>query len=316
MTTVDSSALLVDGPWQHRFVTANGARFHVAVAGPDEREAPLLVLLHGLLGYWWSWRHQLPVLAEAGYRVAAMDLRGAGASDKPPSGYDVPTLAADVSGVVRSLGADRAVVIGTGSGGDVAWAMPALAPDVVRGVVAVSSPRPAGPHGEIRSSFRPRALRHLAFVQLPAFPERSLTQGDLAVRLLAEWGGVPGWPDPEAAAAYVRALRVPFAAHSQLEQLRWLVRSVPRADGARLRARLERSPRVPVLQMHGARDGLRTASSAALAPAEAARLTAGYRFELLTGAGHFPAEQAPDAVNALVLDWLAELSASGSPFAP
>ncbi|NKY07594.1 alpha/beta hydrolase, partial [Cellulomonas hominis] len=112
--TVDSAALLLDGPWRHHFVPANGARFHVAVAGPDDRDAPLVVLLHGLPGLWWSWRHQLPAVAADGYRVVAMDLRGTGGSDKPPIGYDVPTLTRDVAGVVRSLGCDRAVVVGHG----------------------------------------------------------------------------------------------------------------------------------------------------------------------------------------------------------
>ena len=109
---VDASTLLIDGPWRHQFVPANGARFHVAIAGPDDNDAPLVVLLHGMPEFWWAWRHQLPALAAAGYRVAAMDLRGTGASDKPPHGYDVPTLARDVAGLVRSLGADRAVVVG------------------------------------------------------------------------------------------------------------------------------------------------------------------------------------------------------------
>ena len=120
MSTVDSATLLIDGPWEHRFVAANGARFHVALAGPDERDAPLVVLLHGVPEFWWAWRHQLPVLADAGYRVAAMDVRGTGGSDKPPVGYDVPTLAADVAGVIQSLGAADAVVVGTGTGGEIA----------------------------------------------------------------------------------------------------------------------------------------------------------------------------------------------------
>lgn len=305
MTTVDASALLTDGPWRHRFVTANGSRFHVATAGPDDRDAPLVVLLHGLLGFWWSWRHQLPVLAEAGYRVAAMDLRGTGASDKPPTGYDVPTLVADVSGVVRSLGADDAVVVGQGLGGDLAWAVPALAPEVVRGVAALAAPRPVGPDGGPRRTTRPAALRSLAYTQLPGLPERSLARGELLARLLAEWGGVPGWPDATTLATYRDALRVPFAAHSQLEQLRWLVRSTPRTDGARLRARLELARPVPVLQMHGSHDGLRLPARAALCADEAARFTTGYRFETLTTAGHFPAEQAPDLVTGLLTDWLA-----------
>jgi pimeloyl-ACP methyl ester carboxylesterase len=63
-------------------VAANGARFHVAVAG----EGPLVLFLHGFPEFWWAWRHQLVSLAEAGYKAAAMDLRGFGASDKPPRG--------------------------------------------------------------------------------------------------------------------------------------------------------------------------------------------------------------------------------------
>ncbi|MCL2454458.1 MAG: alpha/beta hydrolase [Micrococcales bacterium] len=306
--TVDASVLLVDGPWRHRFVTANGSRFHVAVVGPDEREAPLVVLLHGVLGFWWSWRHQLAVLAESGYRVAAMDLRGTGASDKPPSGYDVPTLAADVSGVVRSLGADDAVVIGTGTGGDVCWALPALAPDVVSAVAVLAAPRLVGPDGDPRTAVAPGALRGLAYAQLPGLPERSLTHGDLLPRLLARWGGVPGWPDADTLAMYRDALRVPFAAHSQLEQLRWLVRSTPRTDGARLRASLNAARPVPVLQVHGSRDGLRPAARAGLTAPEVARFTQGYRFETVTRAGHFPAEQAPDLVTELLVGWLTQVA--------
>ncbi|MEK8227509.1 alpha/beta fold hydrolase [Oerskovia sp. M15] len=116
----DFSAALVDGPWRHEFVPANGARFHVALTGPESRGsgsgAPLVLLLHSFPQFWWAWRHQLEALGEAGYRVAAMDLRGTGASDKPPIGYDAPTRTRDVAGVVRSLGADRAVVVGHGTG--------------------------------------------------------------------------------------------------------------------------------------------------------------------------------------------------------
>ena len=77
-------------------------------------DGPLVLLLHGFPQFWWAWRHQLPALADRGYRAAAMDLRGFGASDKPPRGYDPRTLAEDVSGVVRSLGERDAVVVGPG----------------------------------------------------------------------------------------------------------------------------------------------------------------------------------------------------------
>jgi pimeloyl-ACP methyl ester carboxylesterase len=307
MSTVDSASLLIDGPWEHRYVAANGARFHVAVAGPDDRDAPLVILLHGVPEFWWAWRHQLPALAEAGYRVAAMDVRGTGGSDKPPQGYDVPTMAADVAGVIQSLGAADAVIVGSGSGGEIAWAMTGLHPERVRAIGALAAPHPLDTRGNPRAAMRPSALRRLAFVQLPSFPERALMQGDLVVRLLHEWGGAPGWLDAGAEAMYRSAARVPFAAHSQMEQLRWLVRSIPRPDGRRYHADLEERTRpLPVLQMHGGRDGLRPAAHAALSKETAALVASRYQFELLPQVGHYPAEEAPERVNELLLAWLRE----------
>src|SRR5664280_222189 len=113
------TAVLVAGPWQHRQVSANGARFHVAEAG----SGPLILLLHGFPEFWWSWRHQLLDLPPAGFRVVAPDLRGYGASDKPPRGYDAYTLSADVAGLVRALGEREAVVVGSDWGGMLAWAV-------------------------------------------------------------------------------------------------------------------------------------------------------------------------------------------------
>ena len=98
--SLDASMALIEGPWEHRFVAANGARFHVAEQG----EGPVVLLLHGFPQFWWAWRHQMQALADAGYRACAMDLRGYGASDKPPRGYDTRTSATDVASVLRSLG--------------------------------------------------------------------------------------------------------------------------------------------------------------------------------------------------------------------
>lgn len=305
--TVDASTLLIDGPWRHRFVPANGARFHVALAGPEDHDAPLVVLLHGMPQFWWQWRHQLPALADAGYRVAAMDLRGTGASDKPPQGYDVPTLSHDVAGLVRSLGADRAVIVGNGVGGEIAWAMPAIAPDVTQAVAALASPHPLQTRTEPLGSLRLGAARHLAYFQLPYLPERALTRSDLVVRLLREWGA-RGWTTPEIEDMYRQAVRVPFAAHSAMERFRWLVRSVPRIDGQRYVNALRVAPTVPVLQLHGGADGCRPAATAAASGRLLARLGAGYRFELMPGAGHFLPEEAPDRVNAILLSWLREVA--------
>ena len=71
-------------PVTHREVAANGARFHIAEAG----DGPLVMLVHGFPQFWWTWRHQLVALADAGFRAVAMDLRGVGGSDRTPRGYD------------------------------------------------------------------------------------------------------------------------------------------------------------------------------------------------------------------------------------
>lgn len=307
MTAVDSATLLLDGPWQHRFVAANGARFHVAVAGPDDRDVPLVVLLHPVPQFWWAWRHQLTALAAAGYRVAALDVRGTGGSDKPPQGYDVPTLTADVAGVIRSLGASSAVVVGCGTGGTIAWAMPALQRVATTAVAVLSSPHPLDAMRRPLGSFRPAAVRRLGFVQLPSLPERALAHGDLAHHLLAEWGGGP-WLDRDAERTYLEALRVPFAAHSQLEQLRWLGRSGPRPDGRRFLTALRTARPLPVLHLHGARDGLVPPHAVALGRETAALVGPDYTYELVADSGHFLPEQATEHVTRTLLTWLGRVA--------
>src|ERR1700755_2451167 len=117
----DEESIRLDGPWTHRTVRANGIALHVAELGTG----PLVLLLHGFPQFWWAWRQQMIDLADAGFRAVAVDLRGYGASDKPPRGYDAPTLAADVAALVTSLGSSDAMVVGTDVGGTLAWTMAA-----------------------------------------------------------------------------------------------------------------------------------------------------------------------------------------------
>ncbi|GAB3675706.1 alpha/beta fold hydrolase [Angustibacter aerolatus] len=304
--TVDATAVLHEGPWQHRFVSANGARFHVAEAG----EGPMVLLLHGFPQMWWCWRAQLPALAEAGYRAVAMDLRGYGASDKPPRGYDTITLAADVAAVVRSLGAEQAVVAGHDWGGWVAWSMPALQPSVTRAVAPMSIAHPLAFSRAVRRSNAQRAASaYVLPFQLPVLPERALTRDGALVTRILHGGGGPGWPTPDDAGreverAYAEAMRVPFVAHSAMEYYRWVVRSVPRADGRRFRAAVDQPVQVPVLHLHGALDPAILTDTAR----SSSRYAAGpYAFHELPDIGHFVPEEAPDDVTALLLDWLADL---------
>ena len=119
--------ILLDGPWRHREIAANGIRFHVAVGEQFAPTRPLILLLHGFGEFWWAWRHQIPALDAAGLSVAAMDLRGYGASDKTPRGYDPHTTAFDVAGVIKSLGFGSGVVVGHDWGGMAAWSTLAYA---------------------------------------------------------------------------------------------------------------------------------------------------------------------------------------------
>ena len=309
-TSVDSAETLIEGPWRHRFVAANGARFHIAEAGTGT--GPLVMLLHGFPQFWWTWRHQLPALAAAGYRAVALDLRGYGASDKPPRGYDTITLAADVAGVIRALGETGAVIVGHDWGGWLAWSMPGLAPRETRAVAALSMAHPLTLRTALtRNIAQRRAWRPVLEFQVPMRPEHQLVHGDRAASLIEQWSAIrppasppDRFPDREALEVYRRAIRVPFVAHSALEYYRWALRSVPRQDGRRFAAAIQEQITVPVLQLHGELDPFVLPATAV---ASHHRAGAGLSYELIPGAGHFLPEEAPDRVTEALLAWLRTL---------
>ena len=295
----EESAVLVDGPWTHREVTANGARFHLAEYGPAD--GPLVVLLHGFPEFWWSWRHQLLALGDAGFRVVAPDLRGYGASDKPPRGYDAYTLSSDVAGMVRALGARDAMVVGHDWGGMLAWTVATLHPGVVRRLAVVDMPHPVRlRQALLRDRAQLRASSYIGFFQLPKVPEARLLKDDGAYvgRLLATWGG-PGFPDAETEARCREAMSIPGAAHSSLEWYRWALRSLTRPSGLRFLRLMERGVGVPTLQLHGALDRCLLPSTA---HGSGAWVNAPYELQVLDGLGHFPHEEDPELVSAALLE--------------
>ena len=203
----DTDPVEIPGPWQHRYVAANGARFHVVETGPAR--GPLVLLLHGFPEFWWTWRAQLPALAEAGYRAVAMDLRGYGGSDKTPRGYDPVTLAQDVSGVVKALGERSGVLVGHGWGGYVAWATAVLHAREVTALGAVSAPHPLAMLATLRPGRRVDALRHVLAMQVPMVPERRLANpasGFLGEHLRSWAGPTSGFPSDAEVAAYQRVI--------------------------------------------------------------------------------------------------------------
>jgi len=127
----------------HRMIETNGIRLHVAEQG----EGPLIILCHGFPECWYSWRHQLPALAKAGFRAVAPDLRGYGRSDRPEEleKYTILHDIGDIVGLLDALGAKQAVIAGHDVGAAIAWQAALLRPDLFSAVIALSPPfRPRG----------------------------------------------------------------------------------------------------------------------------------------------------------------------------
>ena len=237
-----------------------------------------------------------------------MDLRGFGASDKPPRGYDPRTLAEDAAGVVRSLGERDAVVVGQGLGGLVSWTLAVVHPRQVRRLVAVATAHPRRFRRAHLTDVRQlRASRHVLGYQTPVVPERHLLADDARAvgTVLHQWAG-PGWPDDESATRYRQAAQIPGVAHSALESYRWLVRSIPRPDGIRYGRRMASPVTVPTLQVHGALDRCVLPASA---QGSRRYVEAPYRWHLMPGVGHFPQEEDPSAFTTVLRDWLADPAA-------
>jgi pimeloyl-ACP methyl ester carboxylesterase len=295
----EESVVLIDGPWTHREVTANGARFHLAEYGPPE--GPLVLLLHGFPEFWWSWRHQLVALGDAGMPVVAPDLRGYGGSDKPPRGYDAYTLSSDVAGMIRALGAPDAFVVGHDWGGLLAWAVATLHPSIVRSLAVIGMPHPVRMREALlRDPAQVKASAYAAFFQLPRAPEARLVRHDALYveQLMRRWAG-PGFPDAETARHCRAAMQIPGAAHSALEWYRWAARAQTRPSGQRFVRLMTRGVDAPTLQVHGAVDRCTLLSTA---QGSAAYAPAGYALRVLDGVGHFAHEEAPDAVTDLLLE--------------
>ena len=119
-------------------IETNGIRLRTALAG----KGPLVVLVHGWPESWYSWRHQIKTLADAGYRVAAPDVRGYGGSDKPQAieAYSIKELAADIAGLIEGLGEKQAILIGHDWGAPIVWNTSLFFPDKVRAVAGLSVP--------------------------------------------------------------------------------------------------------------------------------------------------------------------------------
>ncbi|MFG2910088.1 alpha/beta fold hydrolase [Kitasatospora sp. NPDC048286] len=315
----------------HRTVEVNGLRLHLAEQG----EGPLVLLLHGFPECWYSWRHQFAALAEAGYRVVAPDQRGYGRSDRPEAvdAYTILHLVGDVTGLIRELGADQAVVVGHDWGSLVAWSAATLRPDLIRGVAGLSilPPQRRGPVPPLRQAREQFDGRfYWNYFEQPGIAEAEFGKdldrtfrlmlfgasgdrpqsGPPAPPLVPQGGGfldlaaypeqLPAWLTEKDIAAYV-AEYTESGFRGGLNWYRNLDRNwelTAAFDGRRIE--------VPALYLVGDRDrafpgeGRIVPALAPVAPNHRAPV-------VVPGAGHWVQQERPEAVNTALLDFLNSL---------
>jgi epoxide hydrolase 4 len=279
----------------HRWVDVGGLRLHYVEAGTG----PLVVLLHGFPEFWYAWRHQLPALADAGYRVVAPDLPGYNTSDKPPRvrDYRPRLLVQEVADLILALGADSATVAGHDWGGVLAWLLAMQHPERVERLVVLNAPHPIRFLKGLRS---PRQLRRswyiLAF-QLPWLPERLLAARDFRAlrRALGRQPNRPGAFTAQDIDRYVAAAAQPGALRAAINYYRAAVR-------ANLVAQVQTLRRVdiPTLIIWGDQDRY---LGRALAEPDRGWVP-DVRVERIAEASHWVQADAPERVNQLMVDFL------------
>ena len=279
----------------HRWIDVGGLRLHCVEAGTG----PLVVLLHGFPEFWYAWRHQIPALADAGYRVVAPDLRGYNTSDKPSRvrDYRPRVLVQDVADLIVALGAGSAAVAGHDWGGGLAWLLAMQHPKRVERLVLLNAPHPVRFLKGLRS---PRQLRRswyiLAF-QLPWLPERLVAARDFqALRWIFRHQPTrPGAFTAQDIDRYVAAAAQPGALRAAINYYRAAFRANPLAQAHGLR-RVD----IPTLIIWGDQD--RSLGRELAEPDRA--WVPDVRVERIAEASHWVQADDPEQVNQLMVDFL------------
>jgi pimeloyl-ACP methyl ester carboxylesterase len=270
------------------------------------------VLCHGFPELAYSWRHQIPALTSAGWRVLAPDMRGYGASSAPAAveAYDIVSLCDDMTGLLEAVGANDAVFVGHDWGANVVWQLAVQAPERVRAVAGLSVPFvPRAPAAPI-----PIMRRHLGedfyivWFQQPGVADEALARDvrrTLTTKRVwtAEWAEddgskpqAPEWLTEDELGVYVDA----FERTGFTGGLNWY-RNIDR-NWELTEAFANRRIEQPAMFLTGERDPVRK-----FMPAEAMRgwVTDMRAEHVIDGAGHWVQQERPDEVNAALLEFLA-----------
>lgn len=277
---------------QHSFIQANGIRFHVARV---ERDAPLILFLHGFPECWYSWRNQIPVMANAGFRPWAIDMRGFNLSDKPRGvgAYHLNVLETDIEELLNTAGAQEAIIVGHDWGALVAWRFAMDYPERVSKLVIMNVPHPATARAGFRIPRQWLKSWYIAFFQLPRLPERFLTEFPLrtarGIRSTAVRREAFSDADID---VYAAAIAQPGAMHAAVNYYRSLVRGgfwlpVKPID-------------VPTMMIWGEED---IALDKALTYGTD-RWVRDFRIHYIPNCGHWVQNEAAAEVNKLMLDFI------------
>lgn len=268
----------------HGYVDSGGVKIHFASYG--KVDAPLIVMVHGFPDFWYTWRDQMKVLGDAGYRCVAMDTRGYNLSGQPEGveNYDMRLLVGDVIAVIRAQGREKASVMAHDWGGAIAWQLALNAPQVVDKLIILNLPHPNGLSRELANN--PEQQKASEYARRFQEPESA---AKLSPAALAGWV-----KDPEARKLYIEA----FTRSSLSGMMSYYQRNYPRPP---YKAGAEtRKLTMPVLLIHGLKD------TALLSPALDGTWNWIDDLTLITvpEAGHFVQQDATEKVSRSVKMWL------------
>lgn len=283
---------------RHEFVRANGVRFHVAACGDGER---LALCLHGFPECWYSWRHQLPLLARLGYRAWAPDLRGYGESDRPSrrEDYAIEVLMADVTGLIDASAARSTMLVAHDWGGIIAWYVAIRRLRPLDRLVIMNLPHPGVMERAMRTKRQLARSWYAFFFQLPRLPEALLrTRNYRAISDAFRSMAIDKSRFPEDVLNVYRANAArPGALTAMLNYYRALIRG----GGARRQQRLGYPViETPTLMLWGEHDTALGKETTYGTDAFVRNLTLRY----LPNVSHWVQQEAPETVNAMLEAWL------------
>lgn len=268
------------------FADSNGVKIHYVTAG----KGPLLILIHGFPDFWYSWREQIPALAE-NFQVVAIDQRGYNKSDQPEGveNYSMDKLVADVAAVVKHFQQDKAVIVGHDWGGMVAWTFAMQHPDMTDRLIILNLPHPKGLMRELANN--PEQQKNSAYA-------RNFQHPDAASQMTP--GMLVGWvKDKEAREKYLEAFK-----RSSIEgMLNYYKANYPREPYEENARQDLPQVKCPVLMFHGLKDN-------ALLPGALNDTWKWIDNELtivtIPEAGHFVQQDAAETVTKNMVRWLAK----------